>query len=307
MDNVALELWKARLQEMAALGSIKKLKPIKDDYLRGNITLMIENQQKHNETETVKMPNFIKQFSILATIHTISAIPNIFSLQVFKGPDTDMHFYFKKAGDINSIVTQPYHTIIKPNILMKEPQESYDDDEIAYQSAEIALTMANDIIHYGINDMISHAKYQLTSELHSVTSVMDVIKTASDKIKEEIGRPANFVVLPTPIASYMKSEMVTEYDFGLPLNIRHVGCLKNKLLVYMNSYEHSKILVGYRGLHPADAGYILSPALQFCEPKKDGKDRYVIHRKANNAMVRPDYFACVELTADKRSDSIEEF
>lgn len=307
-DNAVLELWKARLQELTTLGQHKKLKSISDDYLRGSVKLAVANQKNYNERSAVKMPNFIKQLSVPATIHTLIAMPNMFSVQVFKGPDADMQFYLKKAGDLDSITAQPYKTTSQPNVLMKSTDELLAPDEVAYQCVELAVTMADDLVRHAVEDMLTQAKHQITSELHSLEGLLDAIKHASDTVKEAIGRPANFIVLPVTIARFMKSELATVYDFdALPINTRHVGCLKNRWSTYISSYEVRRILVGYRGTHPIDAGYIMCPARQFCDPKKEEKDRWLICRKTFNNMVRPDYYACIELTADKRNVSMDEF
>jgi hypothetical protein len=300
-------LWNTRLQELMELGKHKKLKPIEDDYLRGSIALIIANQTQYNNLHG--LPHFVKQMSIPTSVHIVSAIPPMFGLQVFKGPDTDMHFYFEKAGDVNSMVALPYKPALQPNVIVKNMDDDpLDPENIAYQCVEMAVTMVDDIIRAGVDDMTDNAAAHITSELYSIEGVLAVIKQASDAVKEAIGRPANFIVLPAGVARYIKSELVTEYDFdALPINIRRVGCLKNKWIVYINAYDPRQILVGYRGTHPADAGYIVSPALHFCEPKKEPPDRIKLHRKSLNALVRNDYFACIELTADKRSDSIEEF
>ena len=299
-------LYAARLREVDELvaKNKSKFKHIEDPHLRGCAALLSNNQIQYNDFAVI--PKFIKQISVPATIHTISAMPNMFGVQAVKG-DSDICFYLDKAGDPKSLASAVCKTTVLPSMIMRNINVDLDAEELAFQCVELAVTMADDTVRVAVEDIIRNAGYQLTTELYSVSGLIDSIQNASNIIKESIGRPANFVVMPVVLARFIKTELATEYDFdALPTNIRRVGCLKNKWIVYINGYESRKILVGYRGSHPADAGYVVCPYLLFCNPKKEG-ERYLISRQCKNLMLKNDYYACIELTADKRSASMEEF
>ncbi len=180
----------------------------------------------------------------------------------------------------------------------------FSDKELAYQAVELAIALCDNIVKEITTNLIDCAGSQLHSKLTSVDNLINAIESASDLIKQKIGRPGNFIIIPTFLARYIKSELITEYDFdSLPTNIRRVGHLRNKWSVYMNGYESNLILVGYRGEHPVDVGYIMSPRIMFCDPRKNAKT-ISIQKNVSNTFVKSEYYACIELTAANSEDSI---
>jgi len=311
----AVELYNQRKKLIAELSDQhnKKLKLIEDEDLRHNVALMILNQANYAATAGNNLPNILKNISIPAAQQVLASLPSFFALQTCVGPDQDVFYHFDKAGVMESMKAVPYNLTSAPSIMIKNADLSgYSAQEIAYQCLEIAVTMADDIVRFSVEQMMDNAEHQISMELKSNSGIIDSISAASDVIKDKIGRPANFVILPVGLAKSVKSEIATEYDFDtLPIKIKRIGVIRNKWVTYLNGYEANSILVGYRGSHPVDAGYIYTPNLLFYDPKKEGagtlKERYIVSRRGRHHIPKPDYFACIEFTADKRSDSIEEF
>lgn len=278
------------LKNIAKLHS-EELKEIKDEYLKLQIGYLIDNQINTNSI----LPKFLQPLAILSTFRTVLSLPNFFSLQAISLSKFDNYYYFEKAGDEKSI-KQSYFQSYQDNILTIEDLSDMDFDpqQLIAGASELSITLADGLSRYNylkiVNDIL------VTKYNSSVDSILQNIESVSENIKEKIGRSPNFIIMPTSIAKKIEDQLATYFEFDtLPIGILKIGCLKNKLIVYITSYSEDKILIGYRGKHPVDAGLSCCIGSLFYSYNKLPNKKLKIAKLSNVSLIRPDYFGCINI------------
>lgn len=302
MSKEIVELFNYRIAD--AGNSV--LKEREDSLLAMYTAHAIYNQKLCNSR--AEFPAFFKQINCLAIAHIMRALPHeIISLQTLQ-KETDSIFYLEKAGQVESMATSVVKPLVHPSMIINDPKVKIPKEEFAYHCSEMAITVTEDIVYKILADLISIASSKLHANISTAQTIVEAISAASNAVKDKIGKSANFVVLPIGLARSIKSYISAEYDFeALPINVKRIGYLQNKMVLFISGHhETNKILVGYRGTHHVDAGYIYSPHVLFTAPLKEGENKINIRSSSFN-RVMPDYFACVELTLPRMTPEILEF
>lgn len=319
MSSEAQAMYDAQLAKFGEHASTYKplLVLTEDAYLRAQIGQVIHNQTEYNQTaDNEKMPPSVKQISVPTICHTLMCLPQeIVGVQAIASPDGGPIFYFEKAGDPKSLKSREVKLRVNPVMILKGMGDGIPQDELAYHCYDLATNLTEELTAFAIKEMLKTADGKLYGEVEQPEDILGMISNASEVVFEKIGRTANFVVLPVGAARIIKEHIAGEYDFdALPMNIRRIGTLKNRWVVYINGLETRKAVVGYRGIHPADAGYIYSPNVMFYDPRKEPapKDKkvvkHVVNQKFQYQTVRPDYFCSIEfkpkVTAPSMADML---
>ncbi len=319
MSNEAVKLYEKKLEELGPLIDAERkahennpfAQLVDDRTVHMNIACAVANQGHYNQhTPDAKMPKFLKQLSIPSMLHTLAGLPHeIISLQALRD-SKDFIYNFDKAGEVATMHAKEVVASTDPMIIINDVQQVVKEipqKELAMHCVELSINMTDKTTDGILEQLVNHAATQLTVEFTTPENLLQTIRNASDILREKIGRCANFIVMPVLFARMLKKYITSEYDFdALPINIKRIGYLQNKMVLFINGYERTNILMGYRGCHPADAGWVFAPYLSFFDPIKEEK-QYIVQHRAVSKMVRKDYFVSLEMIPSRTASAMARY
>jgi hypothetical protein len=334
MEKIAEDVQKKlELMTAHADGYKELVEQAPNHWVAVNTALLVANQAV-NDTMIATTPDVVRQLSVPSIVHTFLTLPHeLFGFQAMvANANEEPVYYLEKAGDQNSIKS------IIPNIKATQSMVlagtgKIPSQEIPHHVFELSLSLTDEIVGNSIKAMNSAADIKRVITVKESTQsaieklILASIQEASDDILDKTGRSANFIAMPLMIARILKAHIASEYDFdGLPSNIRRIGFLKNRWVVFINGLEGEKTLVGYRGSHHFDAGMIVAPRLVFYnvqettkkskgkmgvdghpipEGTKQPKQReWTVQQLSYRGVVRPDYFCSLQFRASPTNEQM---
>lgn len=278
-----------------------------DPHMRNTLAIILNQQDisnKHVGGQSYHMPNYIKKLSLSSTLRTLLMLPNIISIQA---GTIGKIFRFGKAGSIDSLFSRQSLLKIMPVLHIQDLGDDfqYDEKNLEMDSHELSLNIVDTLARGIINEMAIGAKTQLSLKEITIDAILAGITTINDGIKNKIGKNGTFVVLPLPIAKILKDEIAPEHSFDIPnTDIRRIGLLKNKWIVYVNNYPTIDIVMGYQGTHPLDSGYIYHINSMFHNSKKE-LGKVIVAQNSNLYVADGNFYGRLSLNAEAILDSIK--
>lgn len=278
-----------------------------DPHMKNTFAIILGQQDSSNKNvggTSYSMPSYLKKLSLVATLRTLLTLPNIISIQA---GTVGKIFRFGKPGKIDSLFSRQSLLKIMPILHMQDLGDdfNYDEKNLDMDSHELSLNIADTIARGVIKEMAQAAKTHLSLNNITIDSMIAGITSLNDGIKNKIGTGGTFIVLPLPIAKILKDEIVPEHSFDTPqTDIRRIGLLRNKWIVYINSYPTIDIVMGYQGTHPLDSGYIYHLNGMFHSHKKE-LGKLVVSQNSNLYVADGNFYGRLSLNADAILDSIK--
>lgn len=278
-----------------------------DPHLKNTFAIILNQQDTSNKSvglPSYTLPSYVKKLSLVATLRTLLTLPNIISVQA---GHVGKIYRFGKAGNVDSLFSKQSLLKIMPILHMQDLGEDfkYDEKHLDMDSHELSLNISDTLARGIIKEMAQAAKTQLSLNDISIDAMIAGITSLSDGIKNRIGKAGTFVVLPLPIAKILRDEIVPEHSFDVPqTDIRRIGLLRNKWIVYINSYPGIDIVMGYQGTHPLDSGYIYHLNGMFYNHKKE-LGKLVVSQNSNLYVSDGNFYGRLTLNADAILDSIK--
>jgi hypothetical protein len=279
-----------------------------DPHLRNTFAIILDSQDKQNNTvggTSYTLPPYIKKLSLVTTIRTLLTLPNIMSIQ---SGSVGRIFRFGKAGEISSLYTRQSLLKIIPILHMGDLGDDfkYDEKNLDMDSHELSLNIADTVSRGVLKEMAAGAKTVVSLKDITVNAIMAGLDSLNNGVKDKINKSGSFVVLPLPIAKILKDEIVPEHSFDAPqTNIRRIGFLRNKWIVYINGFPTIDVVMGYQGNHPLDSGYTYHLGSMFHSYKKE-LGKVVVNQNANLYTVDGNFYGRLQMNADAILDSIKE-
>lgn len=263
-----------------------------------NIALCGYNQVSYNKNS--KMSNFIKQLSLPCLTHSLASLPHeIISMQTLAAK-LDFIYYFKEAGNVKSLDQKWTQSSPIPLAAINDIGKDIPVNELTMNCVELSINITDNLTDKILTTITEKAGTVLNLQFKTPEELLADIKKASNSLREKIGKTANFIVLPLAWARLLKPYISSEYDFdSLPTNIRRIGYLQNNMVLFINGYEKNRILLGYRGSHPVDAGFIYSPHIYFYNPEKQ-KTNFIINMDGIETMINKNYFLTLSASSKDR-------
>jgi len=303
MSAEALQEYTKQMEIGAQILKDNKLDLDVNDHLKNTIALLVNQQAKINQD--TKLPDFIKQLSIPTLVRSLLAVPNICSIQ---SSLNGKYYHLFKAGQPHSLTSHPSFCKIAPSIVLKDIGDDikYTAKDLEGDSLDLSINIADMMARAMIMEMMDKAETIVSVKTPSVEGIIESIEAANIEIKDKCNKSATFIVMPLGFAEIMQDEIVPDHTFHLPpCNIRRIGYLRNKWIVYICAYPMNEIVIGYQGIHPLDSGYIYSlNSLFHSFSKKEGK--LFISQSCYPSVVSPKYYGRIELTSPEIMDSINE-
>ena len=281
--------------------NVEAVQGIFDENLKAHVLNIVNKQSHLNKSEIVP---FIKIVSCAgAALATMSLPHEVFSVQSF---DENL-FYFSKAADPTSITAKPQMPMsVRPSMTLSNLVDA-SEAELGQHLYDLSCVICEDTCINVLKEITQHNK--IIKKLNTDTDLLEAIEEESEEMLSKIGRSSNFVIMPMHFAKVIQNHIKTYYDFeALPINFKPIGVLKNRWKVYITSMIKNKMIIGYRGHHPVDAGLVFSPETFFGNPRKSSRG-IEVSWMGRMETVRPDYFRTIDVRipkANKNLDAIDD-
>jgi hypothetical protein len=275
------------------------LKGIDEDY-KDILAQVLENQKSANEI-TIFDATF-KRLSIpiaRKTFAKLSLLNKLISIQPLSAPVGWVNYINNNKENIIQVATSIVKTRSIWNFEIAQDLAGMKVDAEAELAAILAQDLSTEITRKVLGNIKDNAALQKIITFKNLKEARIEILEFIQETKRRFHRPkANWMVTSPEIAiNFFK--LLKDNEIGM-FGVSYWG-LWEDINIYVDSLlPTGRILIGYRGEIPFDAGYIYSPYIPLritpveLNPETFTPRRYVLHQSAHN-MVDNTYFGCIKV------------